>query len=184
MKLVIIDGPTATGKTTLARKLAKDLNIATFLKDDYKEREFDRLGKKPNAKQMSQIEKMSWQEVFSAVAAAVKNNRSLIIEGNFYKSHGKEIKKVLNADTIVVEIFCHASGFVIFKRFVDRNRRGEKHEGHRDHLLYPLIMFEAFFLGFKHYRSLELSANILKVNTTDFANIDYETIRKFIVSAR
>ena len=38
MKLIIISGTTSTGKTTLARKLSKELGIRVFSRDEYKER--------------------------------------------------------------------------------------------------------------------------------------------------
>ena len=183
MKLVIIEGPTSTGKSTLARKLAKDLDIAMFLKDDYKEKEFDSAGRSPNVKQWTRIEKTSWQQVLAAIKTAVETNKSLIVEGNFFPSHGPKIKALLHTDTVIVEIFCYARGLTILKRYVRRNRSGERHKGHRDHLWYPVVALEAFGLG-KHYRPLKLSSNLLRVNTTDFDAVDYEAICQFIENAQ
>jgi hypothetical protein len=133
---------------------------------------------------MARIEKNSWLEVYKAIKTAVEKNTPLIIEGNFFPEQGREIKKLIWSDTIVVEIFCYARGITILKRYISRNRKGERHPGHRDYLWYPIVALEAFGMGFiKRYRPLKLTPNTLKVNTNNFASMDYESIRKFIISA-
>lgn len=184
MKLVIIEGATSTGKSTLARKLARDLKMKVFLKDDYKEREFDMIGDKLDIKQMKRIEKQSWQEIFKAVKVAVDTDKALIIEANFYRSHRRDIKRLLQPNVIVIEIFCYARGRTILKRYIQRNRSGERHAGHHDHWWYPLVTLEALVTGIeKRIRPLRLSPHLLEVNTDNFASIDYKAIRQFIVTA-
>lgn len=48
MNLIVVEGGSGTGKTTLARQLAQDLGYQVFLKDTYKEAQFDQLNKTPN----------------------------------------------------------------------------------------------------------------------------------------
>jgi adenylate kinase family enzyme len=181
MKLIIINGTTSTGKSTLAGKLAKDLGIKAYLRDVYKEQEFDLLGKSPSLKQLSIIETASQQKLFEAIEGAVKQDESLIVESNFTYAQAKKIKSLIRPNTVVVEIFCFANGFRIFKRYVGRNKSGERHHGHRDYLWYPIVAVEAFGIGKLRYRPLKLSPNTLLVDTNNFATVDYGKIRKFIV---
>jgi hypothetical protein len=154
-----------------------------FRKDAHKERRFEALSK-PNLQQMPKIEQESWSEMFKTIKQSVASDTSLIVEGNFHRSQRRKIQSLIQANVVVVEIFCYAKGCTILKRYIHRNKSGERHKGHRDHLLYPLIAFEGLVLGFKHYRPLQLSHNVLKVDTNDFAAVDYAAIRRFIRSAQ
>lgn len=177
---MIIGGPSSTGKSTLAHKLAADLKVQAFLKDDYKERRFDSFGGRPGLRQLAKIENDSWLEMYKTIAARASSPGTLIVEGNFLPKNGYEIRKLIEPDTTVLEIFCYARGFTILKRYVRRNRSGERHKAHRDHLWYPLVALEAIGIGIHRYRPLELSPNLLKVNADDFTAVDYEAIRRFV----
>jgi adenylate kinase family enzyme len=183
MKLIIVEGSTSTGKSTLARRLAKDLAITAFLRDDYKEAEYDKIAGRPTLKQMSKIDADSRTELYGAVKRAVAQDQPLIVESNFKYEQGKAIRKMLKPDTKVVEVFCHANGFRVFKRYVGRNRRGERHPGHRDHLWYWIVGVEAFGLGRLRYRPLRISKDILKVDANDFSKVDYAKILEFVKNA-
>jgi len=184
MKLILINGTTSTGKSTLARKLAKDLNIIAYLRDDYKEQEFDAIGKSPSFKQLSTVDKESQKELYGAIKAAIEQNESLIVESNFTREQGNKIRSIIRSDTIVVEVFCFANGFRVLKRYVTRNKSGERHKGHRDYLWYPIVAIEAFGFGKLRYRPLSLSSNVLLVDTNRFASVNYDAIRKFVAEVK
>lgn len=183
MKLVIIAGPSTTGKTTLARRLSKDLKIPAFIRDDYKEQEYDLLDKPPTLNQLAKIDRKSRQELRQAIKNAVEQDTSLIIESNFTYPEGRKIKALIKPNVVVVEIFCQASGITVLRRYVSRNKNGERHRGHRDHLWYLLVAAEAAGPIKLRYRPFNLSPNVLKVDTNNFASIDYETIHQFIINA-
>lgn len=186
MKLIIIEGATSTGKTALARHLAKDLKVRLFLKDAYKEAIFDSLNEPLTLKQAHQIERDSWQAVFKAAESAIRANESLIVEGNFFRSHRRVFKRLLESgNCIVVEVYCYANGLTVLRRYVRRNRSGERHTGHKDHLWYVLVGLEAPFMWLEKYiRPLRLSPSLLKVDTSDFSKIDYKAIERHISEAR
>lgn len=184
MKLVIIEGPSSTGKSTLARKLSKDLKIPAFLRDDYKERQYDLLASAPSLKQLSKIDSASRQELLEAIKDSVGKKTSLIVESNFLYSEGHKIKNLIQKDTTVVEIFCFANGFRVFKRYVRRNKSGERHKGHRDHLWYSIVALEALGPIKLRYRPFRLSKNVLMVDANNFSKIDDGAIRKFVTEAK
>lgn len=184
MKLIIIEGPSSTGKSTLARKLSKDLKIPAFLRDDYKEQQYDTLGKNPSLKQLAAIDAASRRELIKAIQEAIAQDTSLIVESNFMHKEARVMRRLIRSNTTVVEIFCHANGFKVLRRYVDRNKKGDRHPGHRDHLWYGIVALEALGPIYVRYRPFRLSSNILKVNTNDFTHVDYDAIHKFVVSAK
>lgn len=184
MKLIIVRGGGATGKSALACKLVADTGFDYFSKDEYKENEFDKLGRKPRASEMHRLESLSWQKTYDAVEDAISKDRSLIIEGNFMAPQKREIVKLLNDDVDVYELYCFVKNWSAYKRFVHRNKSGERHLGHRDRIFYPIVFLEAFsgLFGYRPYKPFKLSDKLLEVDTSDFSKVDYQKILKFTQS--
>ena len=182
MKLIIVRGGGATGKTALALRLAKDLKYELYSKDEFKEKEFNKLRHRPTALQMKNLESKSWDLTYSAVKNAVSKNTALIIEGNFMRPQKRQIIKAINKDSVVVEVYCRARGLASFKRFVRRNESGERHRGHRDRVFYPVVFMESVvgIIGITPYKPFKLSDNFIEVDTTDFNNVDYTNILNYI----
>ena len=181
MKLIIVEGSTSTGKSTLAQRLSEDLEVPVFKKDSYKERQFDKIGENLTIFQMKRIEKQSWVEVFKAAEDAIKADRSLIVEANFRRSHRRQFSKLIKGDVVVIELFCYAHGLTILKRYIGRNRSGKRHPGHRDQWWYFIVALQAPFTFFLNkWRPLRLTGNLLKIKTDNFNSINYKSVEKFI----
>ena len=142
------------------------------------------LGKSPSFKQLAAIHIKSDKHLYKVIEDAVKRDESLIVESNFTHAQGSKIKNLIKPNTVVVEIFCFANGFRVFKRYASRYKSGKRHRGHRDYLWYPIVAVEAFGLSKLRYRPLKFSSNVLMVDTNDFAAIDYNAIRKFVAEAK
>ena len=83
MRLVIVEGISGVGKSTVAHCLSKELNCAVFSKDSYKEELFDQLGKKPSVRQWTHIDKQSWQILYSKITELLDTDVTLIVDGDF-----------------------------------------------------------------------------------------------------
>ncbi len=120
------------------------------------------------------------------MAAANSDGRPLIIEGNFKYKQRESVRKILRRDTGVVEIFCFARGWLPFTRYVSRNRKGERHRGHFDHLWYVFVFWEVFLskFGINAYRPLRLSDAVIEVDTSDFKAVDYKRILRYVTDRR
>jgi predicted kinase len=123
--LVLVTGPPASGKTTLARPLAHHLGLPLLGKDTIKEALFDTLGTGDRA----------WSRRLGAASYAVLLELALelpaaVLDANFYPDHGPGL---LQACQRPIEIFCRCPAAVVERRFI--RRAAARHPGHVDHVL-------------------------------------------------
>ncbi len=137
VKLIILAGMPATGKTTLAAKLQKHFGFPVFGKDAIKECLFDtigfedyagkrRLDDAANAVLLEQTERM--------LAAGC----SLIVDNNFDGASAAALARLLErypADCVTV--FLTGDPQVLYERYFDRDSHGRRHLGHAMQTHYP-----------------------------------------------
>ena len=96
-------------------------------------------------------------------------------ESNFkVKSDTEKLKKLKDKyQCYLLQIHCHIAILLALSRFKNRATSGERHPGHVDRLNYDEMEF-----NFKQggYEIFGVCDRTLKVNTTDFEQIDYEAI--------
>lgn len=131
--LILITGHPATGKTTLARRLAHSLNLPAFCKDDGKEILFDTLGtgeRDWNKKLgVASFELLYWQAdvLFQA-------GLSCIIEANFASQYANMSWQKLQAkyNFRCIQLLCSADIELVLQRYSQRIVDGTRHAGHFD----------------------------------------------------
>jgi predicted kinase len=127
--LVLVTGPPASGKTTLAGPLAAALGLPLIGKDLIKEALFDVLGTGDRA-WSRRLGKASF-EVLYAVAGALP---AAVLDANL----GPEAAPRLQAiDAHLLEVYCRCPADEVERRFA--SRAPTRHPGHVDHLLAPEI---------------------------------------------
>jgi predicted kinase len=126
---VLVTGPPAAGKTTLAGPLAATIGLPLIGKDLIKEALFDALGTGDRA-WSRRLGKASY-EVLYAVAGALP---AAVLDANL----GPEAVPRLQAlDAHLIEVFCRCPVDEVERRFA--SRAPTRHPGHVDHLLAPEI---------------------------------------------
>ncbi len=178
---IIITGLPGTGKTTLGRKLAKELQLPFICKDDIKELLFDGLGWK-DREWSKKIGGASYDMLYYVTELLLKAEKSLIIETNFNPEFANqkllELKEKYHFAP--VQIRCFADGEVLFERFKQRAKSTDRHPGHVDGG--SLEEFRPILLQGK-IEALSMGGETLDVDTTDFDTVDYEKIVSVIKSA-
>jgi predicted kinase len=123
--LVLVTGPPASGKTTLAQPLARHLGLPLLGKDTIKEALFDSLGTGDRA----------WSRRLGAASYAVlltlaRELPAAVLDANFYPDHGPGL---LQACQRPIEVFCRCPAAEVERRFTQR--APARHPGHVDHIL-------------------------------------------------
>jgi predicted ATPase len=123
--LVLVTGPPASGKTTLARPLADHLGLPLLGKDTIKEALFDTLGTGDRA----------WSRrlggaSYAVLLALVRDIPAAVVDANFYPAHGPAL---LAACQRPIEVFCRCPAVEVERRF--DQRAFIRHPGHVDHTL-------------------------------------------------
>lgn len=175
LNIIFVIGESATGKTTLANKIASDLSLPLFSKDTLKTILFDNLGWK-DRQWSKEVGKASIDILDYIIEEHLKADNSLVIENVFHPKFAnpkfQEWQSKYNFKAI--QVLCHADDEVIIKRFKDRAMSDSRHvsyvegsEGLKD---------LQTRLQDKTSVTLDLEGEVIKVDTSDFTKIDDKNI--------
>jgi predicted kinase len=129
--IVIILGTSASGKTTLARRLAAELRIPAFCKDDIKEALFDCLGV-GDRDWSRNLSRASFTALTNLARTQIASGVSCIVEGNWRAEHRDALLRLSSGSGArLAQIACRAETDEIRRRFAARRR----HPGHLDAVL-------------------------------------------------
>ena len=133
----MISGAPGVGKTTIARPLARALNMPLFAKDSIKERIHDVLA------DTGPVE-FAWSRRLGAAAMEMlwllaADAPECVLEANFWNGHERQndALRALSEGGTLVEVYCTAPREEILRRFNARQTSGERHAVHPDHVFAP-----------------------------------------------
>ena len=157
---VVVSGLPASGKTTVARPLARALGLPLISKDAIKEALFDTLGfgDRERSKTLSRAADAVMVRVAQGLNAAVLDNF-------WHAETASELLAPLSGP--MIEVFCSCDPDVALARFRSRDR----HPGHVDHLLDPDVA-RADFVHRLDQLPLGLVGPVIQVDTEQPVDID------------
>lgn len=133
--LIIVTGPSATGKTTVSTHLAQALAMPVINRDTIKEILFDTLGWRDRAWSQA-LGVASYHVLYYCLEVLLGTQHSGIVESNF--DHAIDTPKlqalIQKYRFTPLQILCRAAPAVVVERFRQRVDAGERHPGHVDHL--------------------------------------------------
>lgn len=172
--IIIVTGPPASGKTTLAKKLAKSLDLPLISKDNFKVILFDTLGWK-DREWSKQYGLASYAIMYHIANELLEHKHSFIFESNFKPDIDSKIfNKLAKPDSFkVIQIFCFADTGTLFDRYKTRAKTRERHPGHVDHAYIKEFdnMIRRGNYGFLKLKGLQIQFNTNKFNKTDMDKI-------------
>jgi predicted kinase len=172
--LVVVSGLPASGKTTLARRVAAETRLPLVGRDDIKERLFESLGW-CDREWSKWLGAASWDLLYWFIEGQLAAGRSCIVESNFSSDgDGKRLDDIAGRfGARLVQVHCHAAGSILVERYLARVASGERHPGHVDDL--TIDEYRERLLAAKP-EPLAISGRTLVIDTTDPAGIDYDWI--------
>lgn len=128
--VIIVSGPPASGKSTLATYLSQRLQLPLLSKDLIKEDLFDSVGH-GNRTISTELGRESFKSLIRQCKERVQQSQEFILESAFRAQDGKLLNEIF-ASYRILHVSCMASNSLLIKRFSLRAKSGERHRGHVD----------------------------------------------------
>jgi predicted kinase len=171
--LILVTGPPAGGKTTLARRLAADLELPLIEKDLLKEALFDTLG----------IGDVAWSQrlggavyemLYRLAEVFVSAGTTVLLESNFVTERAAPRFREIAArhPFRAVQLVCIADPATLARRYEERAATGERHAGHHD-VARPATPPEHWL---QRHGPLDLDGVTIEVDTSVATEVDYVAV--------
>ncbi|MCX6726963.1 MAG: AAA family ATPase [Candidatus Shapirobacteria bacterium] len=172
--LIVISGPSCSGKSTLAKKISDKFQLPLITKDSIKELIFDNMGWS-DREWSRKVGGTSNKLLVYFLDSMLISKNPIIIESNFKSEFDTKpiLEKLSKFGYFPLQIMCQCDGQVLFERFKKRSESAERHPGHNDSKNYD--EFKETLLKGK-LEPLEIGGEIMTFDTTDFNNIDFDKV--------
>lgn len=130
MKIIVLTGMPASGKSTIAKKLSAEFNIPILEKDALKEELFDTIGFECYAEKRK-LDIAANAVLLNVVDTLLSKNIPMIIDNNFDTDSQERLKEILERhQCTAITLFFGGETDAFYKRYVERDNEHKRHLGH------------------------------------------------------
>lgn len=180
---ILIAGLPASGKSTFARLLERELGIPCLSKDAIKETLFDALGFASRAEKV-RLGEAAYRIQLDIAEGLMRTGQTLALENNFEDSSRAPLQALLARQGYTPATLMFDGDLAeIHRRFLARDQSPERHRGHVVNTCYPEtvpapyvpLSFEDFAAGMESrgYRRFDVGGPRLIVDTTHIETMDW-----------
>jgi len=174
--LVIVSGAPASGKTTLARRLAADGDLTLLSKDAIKEALADALGHPQSVVASSTLGVGAYAAMYAMASRLLESGVGVVLESNFRRGQSEDELTRLGPGADARAVHCAARSATIRDRY--RSRASERHPAHLDAARSQDVMRD---LRDGLYEPLALDWPRVVILTDDDAQSAYAGVRAFVL---
>ncbi len=129
--LIIVNGPPASGKSTLAEQIAAEMRLPFLSKDALKEELYDSL-KTIEHMDSHDLGETAMRLMYTVAERILEAGGGVVIEANFFRGISEDDLAPLVRLARAVVIHCDAPKETIKERYVERAESGDRHPVHDD----------------------------------------------------
>lgn len=179
MKLIVVGGSLATGKSTISTSIAKKTGFARVSLDEIKEALFDLVGYRDRA-WSKEIGRVAFPAFRDCIELHLQRGDSVIADATFlWVSDADWIHEFSDKyGAEIVQVWLTADPQVARRRMVVRSQT-TRHPGHNDALETVMDEFDDRFFN-KSFIPLPLRARTIVVDTTDLDLVDHAAIIRHV----
>ncbi|MEI6510963.1 MAG: ATP-binding protein [Candidatus Uhrbacteria bacterium] len=179
MKLIVVGGSLATGKSTISTLIAEKTGFARVSLDEIKEALFDLVGYRDRA-WSKEIGRVAFPAFRDCIELHLQRGDSVIADATFlWVSDADwlhEFSEKYGAE--IVQVWLTADPQIARQRMIVRSQT-TRHPGHNDALESVMDEFDERFFN-KTFIPLPLRARTIVVDTTDIGAVDHNGIVAFV----
>lgn len=139
MRLIIVTGAPASGKSSIAEAVGKKLGIDVISKDGFKIELFEKYGF-TNHTEKKKLSLKGEKIMYETIERYIMQNSDLIVDNNFkHFNVVRDIMERTNAGVDIRCVYCAADYNILAKRYNDRISSGNRHQALYTLNMYPVI---------------------------------------------
>ena len=190
-KIIIIEGYLASGKSTFAARLSKEINVPYLIKDTFKIALCSSVSVDSRA-ESSRFSAVTFDGMMYVAERLIEVGCPVIIEGNFVPGGIKKVDEAGVIKTLIDKYDCQPLTYkfmgdteILYKRYIERDKLPER--GQVNAMLGD-IPHNDFDRLCRNLDAFNVGGDVIIIDTTDFGRVDFdshiETARSFINSGR
>ena len=177
--LIIVGGPPASGKSTLAEWLAEEFRLPLLSRDAFKEAMMDAIGP-PDLETSHDYGAAAYNILAILQQQLVTAGVGAVLESNFLRGTSESDLRPILPKSRSVAIYCETTVAESLRRFAERAQNGDRHPGHGDDDPAKLEELERD-LRAGCYDPLDLAIPTLVVDATNGYDPDQPAIKQWVI---